>query len=74
MLYCEYSISNWTNDIRYLKGRSNLVADLLSRPNDHTIGKVYQMPEQIATTTVQHELFGRKKEQKNVRMVIFRTE
>ena len=37
-------ISNWTNDIRYLKGASNLVADLLSRPSQDLLGNVNKDP------------------------------
>ena len=37
-------ISMWTQDIRYLQARSNIVADTLSRPSDVPLGTAYQIP------------------------------
>ena len=37
-------ISNFTNDIRYVEGKSNAVADWLSRPPDVPIGAAYDLP------------------------------
>ena len=37
-------ISMHTNDIRYLSGKANCVADFLSRPQDVPLGAAYQMP------------------------------
>ena len=58
-------IANHTSDIRFLSGKSNIVADWLSRPPDTPLGKVHQMPSQndleiaalqsIALETVSHE-------------------
>ena len=34
----------WTSDIRYITGKSNAVADWLSRPADVPIGAAYDLP------------------------------
>ena len=34
----------WTNDIRYLSGKSNTVADWLSRPPEVPLGAAYALP------------------------------
>ena len=38
-------IANFTNDIRFVEGKSNVVADMLSRPPDVPLGKAYELPE-----------------------------
>merc|ERR1712212_523629 len=38
-------ISNFTNDIRYVEGKSNAVADWLSRPPEVPIGAAYNSPD-----------------------------
>ena len=38
-------ISNFTNDIRYVTGKSNAVADWLSRPPEVPIGHAYRLPD-----------------------------
>ena len=35
----------YTNDVRYLPGRSNAVADLMSRPEGVPLGTAYQLPD-----------------------------
>ena len=38
-------VSMYSNDVRYLPGRSNAVADLMSRPEGVTLGSDYQLPD-----------------------------
>ena len=38
-------VGQWTHDVRHIQGRSNAVADALSRPNNVPIGTAYQLPE-----------------------------
>ena len=43
-------ICQWTNDIRFWEGKSNVVADWLSRPPETPLGTSYQLPsEEVAT-------------------------
>ena len=58
-----HEVCNWTQDIRYLQGKSNFVADLLSRPNA-PMGAAYRMPsaeqevasmETLTLETVSHK-------------------
>ena len=44
-------IGQWTSDVRFLAGKSNAVADLLSRPTDVPLGTAYTMsdPDQLAS-------------------------
>ena len=37
----------WTNDVRYLPGKSNCVADTLSRPATVPLGQAYQGPSLV---------------------------
>ena len=39
-------ICQWTNDIRFLEGKSNVVADWLSRPPETPFGTAYQLPKE----------------------------
>ena len=45
-------ISQWTSDIRFVEGKSNVVADMLSRPPDVPLGTAYTTSPEIATTSV----------------------
>ena len=38
-------ISNFTSDIRFVRGKSNAVADFLSRPVETPLGKAYCLPD-----------------------------
>ena len=49
-------ISMFTNDIRYLAGKSNAVADWLSRPPDLPMGIAYQAPKQKAELAALREV------------------
>ena len=42
-------IGQFTHDIRFIEGKSNICADMLSRPFNIPLGEAYRMPEQIAT-------------------------
>ena len=50
-------ISMFTNDIRYLSGKANCVADWLSRPDEVPLGEAYQVPTdpEIATISAENE-------------------
>ena len=37
-------ICQWTNDVQFLEGKSNVVADWLSRPPEVPLGTAYQLP------------------------------
>ena len=57
-------ISMWTSDIRYITGKSNAVADWLSRPADVPIGAAYDLPtmmsvDGLAVDLVDHKLLAR---------------
>ena len=39
-----YDISQWTNDVRFISGKSNVVADHLSRPEHVPVGTAYALP------------------------------
>ena len=45
------AICQWTNDIRFLEGKSNVVEDWLSRPPEVPLGTAYQIQkgEEVAT-------------------------
>ena len=47
-------IGQFTHDIRFIEGKSNICADTLSRPIDVPLGEAYAIPEQIAS--VQEEV------------------
>ena len=38
-------VAMFTNDVRYVEGRSNIVADCLSRPSDVPLGEVHRLPD-----------------------------
>ena len=42
-------IGQFTHDIRFIEGKANVFADMLSRPFDVPIGEAYKMPETITT-------------------------
>ena len=43
-------ISQWTQDVRYVKGKSNVVADAMSRPSPSLLGTANQSSHQEVTT------------------------
>ena len=55
-------ICQWTNDIRFLEGKSNVVADWLSRPPETPLGTAYQLlkEEVAALEGVKLELIDNK--------------
>ena len=45
-------VAMFTNDVRFIAGRSNLVADFLSRPVGVPLGEAYRLPDpEIASMT-----------------------
>jgi transposase InsO family protein len=55
-------IAQKTSDIRFLSGKANCVADLLSRPWNVPLGKDYQLPtpEEVAAVEVAFEMVDHK--------------
>ena len=47
-------IGQFTHDIRFIEGKSNVCADTLSRPLETPLGEAYVIPENIAS--VQEEV------------------
>ena len=45
----------WTNDVRFLEGKSNVVADWLSRPPEVPLGTAYQLHEREEIATMESE-------------------
>lgn len=64
-------VSQFTNDVRFLSGKSNCMADWLSRPNDVPLGEAYQVPQQdqiaalqrVALEIVDHKALARDQAQ-----------
>ena len=46
-------IAFWTSDVRFVAGKSNVVADLLSRPPDVPMGTAYTITSEIAAATME---------------------
>ena len=48
-------ICQWTNDVRFLEGKSNVVADWLSRPPEVPLGTAYQLPKREEIAAIENE-------------------
>ena len=46
-------ICQWTNEICFLEGKSNLVADWLSRPQEVPLGTAYQLPKREEVSAIE---------------------
>ena len=46
-------VAQFTNDVRYVAGKSNCMADWLSRPNDVPLGEAYRAPQDQAVAALQ---------------------
>ena len=53
-------IGQFSNNIRFIQGKANICADLLSRPFDVPLGEAYKMPETITSnkSDVPEEILG----------------
>ena len=48
-------ICQWTNDVRFLEGKSNVVADWLSRPPEVPLGTAYQLPKREEIAAIENK-------------------
>ena len=46
-------VTMFTNDIRFIAGKSNAVADWLSHPPDVPLGAAYQLPPPVGIDSIQ---------------------